>query len=577
LLLAAVLAAAPAHGQDTDLAFGDVIDVHLVNVEVWVRDPKGNPVTGLTAEDFVVFEDGKRVEVTHFSELRGGAGAPATALERLPIPEEEPAEEAAAGEGDGAGHLVLYLDDLHLGSLSRKDVVEDLRAFVAAGSVPPERVMVLRQTENLSTEAMFGATAADLEAALTRLGAPSPESVQAERDKRLALDRLSQLWDQARNRISTGPSDISTQVCPWYIRSTKIEVDAFARRARTRIETTLEHLSTVSRILAGVAGVKTLVYVADSLEMKPGTDLLAFVYGICPRAEQGDRDYFQTEELGDEFRRFTRHANANRVTFYTLQALGLRSSRFFGADQTAIATIPKGFDVQQRANEREGLTFLAQQTGGRTVFNRGQYTGELERIADDMGTYYWLAYAPPHGGDGFEHRIGVKVTDVPPFATEKKRLEVRHRLGYRDKSADERMAERLQSALYLGEVSNPLAARLGSGDLSDAGKGAFTVPFHVLVPVGSVVFLPHSGGELANLKLQVASREVGTGRVTREEKLFRVERPPQGSSELVDLLVDLRLETGVHVLAVGLRDEATQETSYLTTAIRIQDPAKAGS
>ncbi len=78
--VAGCLIATAAFGQgDAERTFGEVIEVDLVNVEVWVRDPEGNPVTGLTADDFAVFEDGERVEITHFSELRGAApGAPET-------------------------------------------------------------------------------------------------------------------------------------------------------------------------------------------------------------------------------------------------------------------------------------------------------------------------------------------------------------------------------------------------------------------------------------------------------------------------------------------------------------------
>lgn len=577
--LAGLLAASAAFGQgDAGRTFGEVIDVNLVNVEVWVRDGKGNPVMGLTADDFAVFEDGERVEVSHFAELRGAApGAPETTLETLPPVEEAAEEPPAADEDDGGGHMVLYFDEMHLGSLSRKQVIEDLRGFLASGSVPPERVMILRQTEDLKTEAMFGATEADLEAALTRLATASSGSLKADREKRLALDRLQQLWDLAKNRASSGPQDIYESICPYYVRLTKPEIEAYTRQGRARIATTLDHLATVSSILAGVPGVKTLVYVADSLEMQPGVDLVSFVYGICPRAKGDDQIYVQTEDLSEAFRRFTRHANANRVTFYTLQAAGLRPSFVFGADQTANVTIPKGFDLQLRTNEREGLTFLAQQTGGRTIFNRSEYRGELEKISEEMGTYYWLAYPPPHAGDGFEHRIEVKVKDVPPLVgPEDKRFEVRHRLGYRDKSADERMAERLQSALYLGEVSNPLGARLGSGTLRDEGKGRYTVPLHVMVPVERLAFLPQSDGDRASLKVHVASRAGETGKVTTEERLFRIARPPQGGSELIDLVVDVPLATGLHVLAVGVRDEATSETSFVTTAIQLQEPADPG-
>ncbi len=56
-------------------AFRDTVDVRLVNVEVWVTDRRGEPVTGLDAGDFEVREDGKRVAISNFAEIRAPAPA----------------------------------------------------------------------------------------------------------------------------------------------------------------------------------------------------------------------------------------------------------------------------------------------------------------------------------------------------------------------------------------------------------------------------------------------------------------------------------------------------------------------
>src|ERR1051326_8327994 len=43
------------------------VEVHVVNVDVSVTDKNGNPVSGLTKNDFEIFEDGKRETVTNFA------------------------------------------------------------------------------------------------------------------------------------------------------------------------------------------------------------------------------------------------------------------------------------------------------------------------------------------------------------------------------------------------------------------------------------------------------------------------------------------------------------------------------
>jgi len=67
-LIAAVIVAAPVlHGQD---GFRFKSGVELVNVNITVTDRSGRFVEGLTQNDFVVYDDNREQEVTHFSAER---------------------------------------------------------------------------------------------------------------------------------------------------------------------------------------------------------------------------------------------------------------------------------------------------------------------------------------------------------------------------------------------------------------------------------------------------------------------------------------------------------------------------
>src|SRR6266508_3769735 len=68
----AAVAAAAAGSASPVPGFGEVLDVEVVNVQVWVTDRQGQPVSGLTAKDFVLRHDGKPVPITHFAEIREG-------------------------------------------------------------------------------------------------------------------------------------------------------------------------------------------------------------------------------------------------------------------------------------------------------------------------------------------------------------------------------------------------------------------------------------------------------------------------------------------------------------------------
>lgn len=73
LMLPTLTAAQSAPAADTDTPFLEEIEVHEVRLTVRVDNGLGLPVTGLTVDDFSVFEDGQPVEIVDFR-LLGSAG-----------------------------------------------------------------------------------------------------------------------------------------------------------------------------------------------------------------------------------------------------------------------------------------------------------------------------------------------------------------------------------------------------------------------------------------------------------------------------------------------------------------------
>ena len=555
-LAAAGAAPASAQAQDTDRpSFGEVVDVQLVNVEVWVSDNRGRPVTGLGSDAFEVREDGEPVTIDFFSEVTdavsvGTVGEPA-----------EPAPEPA--------RLVLYFDELHLGPASRKRVIEDLRAFLDEEKFPAERVLIFRQDRNLVAEAYFGSSREDLDAALERIGASPGMGAQSQQAKTLAVQRLHQLWQDSKALASSGSRRTTEPApCQWFMPRALPEVETSARIGRDRIAATLDHLTSAARFLAALPGVKTVLYLSDGLERTPGNDLRDFITGLCPASDRF-RSLSPVEELSAGFHELTRHANANRVTIYALQTNGLRSSFLSTAEQSSIDFLGANpFNSSIREAERDGLAVLADETGGRAIFNRSRFGGELEQIADEMASYYSLAYRPPHGGDRGEHRIDVRVGG--------RNLRVRHRRGYRDKSSDERMSEQLDGALYLGLVDNPLGVRLGAGRMRAAGGRKRRLPLHVMVPAARVAFLPFEDKEMAQIRVEVASRHVPTAKVVRDDKTFLVEAPPDRATRLLDLVFNIEIPDGLNLVAVGVRDDATRETAFVSTTLAVGEGAGNG-
>ncbi len=526
ILLAIVLAAGPASSSPQrgsneiqkaaadKPAFGETVDVQRVNVEVWVTDRQGNPVTGLGADAFEVREDGKRVEISNFAEVRAPAAAPSFApVAPVEARAEEPVRERPLvveeliedpGQAAGTGFLALYFDELFSKPAGRKQLTRDLRTFLELRRVPAERVLILKQDQGLAVEANLGSSRAELEAAFDRLEAPSARGLQTWAEEKNAFRQVMEAWEQEVNITSTGSG--GRDPCDSFPEKAFRAIQYHIEASRGRVAETLDYLTETAGFLAGLPGPKTLIYVSDGLALAPGKDLMGLVKSLC-QGRQDDRRLDYLEGLGEGFRRLSRHANANRVTIYAIQALGLRSNL------TATSATERGvtrtfqaltrYNSESKIQQQLGLSYLADETGGRAVLNRGRFIEELEQIAEDMNGYYSLAYAPTHKGDGREHKIEVKVRAPGQGG----KLQVRHRPGYRDKSQDQRMIERLNSALYLNLMTNPLEVRLGAGTVTPGKKGKLKVPLHVRVPVDSITFLPRRGGDVADIRVAVMARE----------------------------------------------------------------------
>jgi len=565
--LTAVYAGA-ASAQAPPETFAESVNVELVNVEVWVTDRDGNAVTGLNVDDFEVDEDGKPVKISYFDELRG-MGVRDLSLEPADRSTPPAAEAEAVEELGTPGYLVLYFDETFLGATGRKRMIQDLRDFVEAQLVAPERILILRQEADLTVVTPLGSSRADLDAALAQLVTPSTRGLQNAADEKRALRRLQEKWEE----ITDSPVSRGSDPCERFVLEGPRIVQPYANMIEGRVSETLAHLTDTASFLAGLPGLKALVYVSDGLTTTPGTNLLDYVKAACPGV-QGESRLDYRMGMSGVFRRLTRHANANRVTVYPIQALGLRTQlSLSGAENRSVRNLDRAanrYEAASRTQQREGMSFLAAETGGRATFNQGKFLQALEQVYEDMSGYYSLAYAPPHGGDGLEHEIKVRVRKSAGSG-----LRVRHRPGYRDKSADQRMAERLESTLFLNVMANPLDVRLGAGEVRAVEGGKYAVPFHILIPTPRITFLPQHGGEVARFKVQVMAQDEHRRRSAFAQKVYQVPRP-EAANQLISLTLGLELDGGVHVVAFGVLDEASQETSFVSTTIDLR-PATGAS
>ncbi len=600
-LLWLVVAASPAVGQEAT-GFVERIDVELINVDVWVTDSEGHPVSGLEAADFEVLQDDRPVSVTHFAEARPDAEQRAPASRQTgenAAPSDEPAAISPA-------HVVVYLDQSRLHPRNYPTLISGLEEFLDFEGVEPERVLILRQTQGLFVEANFGSSKKQLRQTIQRLTEGSATGIGLETEDELALNAIRDSWDQSQDSIGSASSGLAAvpgasdpgggggagtiggpravvggvgsgagpDACGMFLSQIQPILDGYSRSRGQRISVTLANLTDATSFLAGLPGVKTLLYLSDGLDLQPGAALAAYASGLCPAGSAELLSSAISEELSRAFLELTRHANTNRVTIHSLQTSGLRSPDVASAAKGRKARSggfrSRGlYESSQRTGEREGLSLIAEQTGGRAIFNRNELGPDLARIGQDLTSYYSLAYRPPDEGadgkKGREHKIKVRLKD--------KSLTARYRRGYLEKNDERWLAERIEGALNLGITSNPLDVRLGAGDIvpgepRPGGEPTFRLPLHVMVPVERLAFLPQDGAHVAEVTVRAMARSLASGAMATRQQTYRVKGVP-GAEGFANLKLELQLGAGEQLTAIGIRDLATREASFVSTTVQL--------
>jgi len=553
--------------------FGEAISVDVVNVDVRVTDRKGRPVRGLGPDDFELLIDGKPVTVEYFQAVGFDADGQGTAEPQAPS--EPPAAEASGQEPSTPAepprsYLVIFLDQLHLTTTGRRQLLRDLGPFIdrALGQKTP--VMVASSAGGLQVLQKFTLDRDQVLSALSGQDEEVPGGVQEVVRYRSTTRELREILDNNKPCPPSGdPCDCAIPQMVATVRNQAAEVTG-------RVEDTLSAVDTLSSALRGLPGTKTVLLASDGLEFRPGLGLYRFVMDLCPTHEAEVSRYILDTDLLPVYQRVTSHAAANRVTIYSIDTAGIQPSN-------GVTEIP-GTHLSQRAQEanlQHSLYLLADETGGEAVFNTNKFDQALEGVTRDMDAYYSLGFTPDHPGQDRTHTIDVKVQGDYH--------DLRYRKAFRHVSLDGRIAERMLGTLLFGVEQNELGIGASvsmadqdsgqdSGQASDqamdqaAADGGeeptgetLPVTVQVQIPLARLVFNPKPDGPVGLVRLLLTVQDVnGEWTPTRQKRvpirLAPAEDPTTGSREVE---VEMDLAPGDYLLAVGVRDELGGTISYL--------------
>jgi VWFA-related protein len=562
LLAAAVVFQAPTlRGQDSRPAPGVTfqVEVNYVDVDVVVTDEQGQFVTGLTRNDFAVFEDGKPQKIDTFS------------LVDLPVEKSQeivvegraiPADTRTNRKPFDGRVYVIVLDDLDVSALRSTPVRDAARRFVREHMAANDLGAVV-YTSGRSDAAQEFTTDREL---LVR----AIDKFQGRRMRSLSLDRLDAYYQRIaygynlRNDADPNTGSINSQDPAGYGRTS----DPTELERGTRALTVLDTLKNTAEFLGSVRGRrKAVLFFSEGLDFPIRDVFGAHDATVVIRATQ---DAISTA------------ARAN-VNYYTIDPRGLAgmTTDFMesagignGVGTTGPVLLVPGtntpvsgvtgasggvFNVQDELMQefrtsQDTLRELAEQTGGFASVNTNNVEPAFQRIADANSRYYVLGYYPPnHSRDGRFHKIEVRVT--------RPGLRVEARRGYaspRGRTPEER--KRDETARLARDARRPDGKRTSTPLI-----GALTSP----IPQSGLTFAVHAAPfkhttdessialtvEIDGVKLPYAAPDA-KGMVANKIELsfFGLnERGKAVSAAWSELDLNLRPETRDRVTAHGVR------------------------
>jgi len=528
-------------------AFFENVNVDVVNVDVFVTDKSGNYIPGLTKDDFQLYEDGRQVAITNFYAVdektprptglplpppKAAPGAPP-----MPAIEQVPEEQRL--------YLIVYIDNFNIKPFNRNRVFRRLREFLDSHLGADDRVMLVTYNRSFKERVSFTSDPSLVNSTLFDIEKETGYGVHRESDRN---DIIKQVEDAEK------PEEVVGMVRSYagsLYNDTQVSIDAIKQLVDN---------------LGGLPGRKAILYVSEGLPMVAADDIYQMLNDKFHDTSMlmEARDY----DSANRIQELAAQANANRVTFYTIDAAGLRTLSSASAErQTAGSPGSSAYvDSQNIFNLQSPLQTLAEDTGGKAIINTNDVGPALENLAHDMRSYYSLGYQPAHSGDGRYHEIEVKV--------KRKGLQVRHRNGYRDKPIEQRMTDATMASLLFGDLANPLGVTIAFGAPTPKEDGNSLVPVHLRIPLDKVTLIPQAQNEEGHLRAFLAVMD-------EESRLSPVQavpihiQIPVADIEAAKLQgwgydVTLLMRRGNQRVAVGVRDELGGTSSYVSSGISVR-------
>jgi len=575
LAVAACLTITAAAVAAQEEVYFDTIDVEVTNLDVIVTDAEGNPQTGLTRDDFEVYVDGGRVELTNFfavegRELTAVTGIPGGSLPLLTTP---PTQHL---------NLVVFIDDFNIWPENRDLLFENLRRYLGEQLDSRDRVMLVHyhapgRVERIPRD--FTQDRQLLLTALDRLAAAGGPHALINGERRMFLTQLQAVIVKDR-AVTVTTSEFRQTLDNAMAHSSALR--EIVERGSKRARRSLEVLHRLCELLAKMPGRKALLYVSDGLPLRPADSLVQEFSKKYELWMMGNHKYIDDDVLQElrrtvtafnlrqfdvvrQFNDLIEQANSSGVVFYPFSGGGYQSPYFapeVRGDVSRMAIRSENTDLEN------SLYRLAEGTGGIALTRTVDVAGLIDRIVGDFTSFYSLGYEPPQSKADDFHQIEVEVR------VRRQGMSVRHLKGYVEKNPITRLWELTLGALHYGLEDNPLEVRIETGEEVVVEGDTYRVPVTIEIPLRKLLLQPVEDFHSGQVSAFAVVRDEASDDVSASEKIEMSIKIPNG--EILEAMgrgavypLELGMRRGQQRISVGVHDHLARVDSTVSLVITV--------
>jgi VWFA-related protein len=413
------------------------VEVNYVDVDVVVTDEKGNFISGLTRDDFEVFEDGKPQKVDTFAYVE----IPTEPDNAFVLGDRRVSNDTQSNRVPFAGRLyVIVLDDQDVAVMRTAQVKKSAKEFVDRYMGANDIAAVIHTSGRTDAAQEFTNNKLLLHASIDKF--------VGRRMRSLTIERLDSYYQRLSQLYSEQPQGTESEQQP----STdpgghgRMEPTDFERGYRAvgvldTLKQTAEFLSTVrGRRKAVLFFSEGIDYpITDSFGGHSASDVIRATQDAITAAARANVNFYTIDPRGlvgmtNEFMEMAGSGSPELAGAPAMRTPGTNAAMTGILGNTGGPFNAQTELMAELMLSQGSLRELAEQTGGLASVNTNSLTTAFERIVHANSRYYVIGYYPPtHARDGRFHKIEVK--------TKRPGLRVAARRGYgspRGRTAEER-------------------------------------------------------------------------------------------------------------------------------------------